>query len=117
MNYAEANYSTMSDAHIAAEVLKIKHNKEGRGLIALYETHAKLIRDYDTFSFDLNDPRDVWPIIVENDIMLNPNCADSLWKAEQGLRIKPIGFYDVATCYDKKPLRAAMIVFLMMNEV
>jgi len=67
MNYTEANYATMSDAHIAAEVLKIKNGKNGnRGLIALYETHAKLIRDDETFSFYLNDPSDVWPIIIEN---------------------------------------------------
>ena len=62
-----------------------------------------------------NNPSDAWPIIFRNDIMLNPNCADSLWKAEQGFRFKPSGFYKVATAYSKNPLRAAMVVFLMMQ--
>ena len=64
-----------------------------------------------------SNPSDAWPIIHGNDIMLNPNCADELWKAEQGFREKPSGFYDVATAYNKNPLRAAMIVFLMMQDV
>ena len=64
-----------------------------------------------------NNPSDAWPIIFQNDIMLNPSCADSLWKAEQGLRVKPSGFYSVATAYDTNPLRAAMIVYLMMKDV
>ena len=63
-----------------------------------------------------NNPSDAWPIIHGNDIMLNPNCADELWKAEQGFREKPSGFYDVATAHNKNPLRAAMIVFLMMRD-
>ena len=63
-----------------------------------------------------NNPSDAWPIIHGNDIMLNPNCADELWKAEQGFREKPSGFYDVATAYNKNPLRAAMIVYLMMKD-
>ena len=63
-----------------------------------------------------NNPSDAWPIIFQNDIMLNPSCADSLWKAEQGLRVKPSGFYSVATAYDTNPLRAAMIVYLMMKD-
>ena len=63
-----------------------------------------------------NNPSDAWPIIHGNDIMLNPNCADELWKAEQGFREKPSGFYDVATAHNKNPLRAAMIVYLMMKD-
>lgn len=63
-----------------------------------------------------NNPSDAWPIIHGNDIMLNPNCADELWKAEQGFREKPSGFYGVATAYNKNPLRAAMIVYLMMKD-
>ena len=72
----------------------------------------------DEFEFfnPCNNPSDAWPIIFRNDIMLNPNCADSLWKAEQGFRFKPSGFYKVATAYSKNPLRAAMIVFLMIND-
>ena len=63
-----------------------------------------------------NNPSDAWPIIHGNDIMLNPNCADELWKAEQGFREKPSGFYSAATAYSNNPLRAAMIVYLMMKD-
>lgn len=60
-----------------------------------------------------NNPSDAWPVILANRIMLNPYCADDLWKAEV-----PCGFDGLvktyATCYHHNPLRAAMIVFLMM---
>ena len=67
-------------------------------------------------NFDpLNNPSDAWPIIFSSRIMLNPYCADELWKAEV-----PCGFdgfvKTYATCYHRNPLRAAMIVFLMMQE-
>ena len=63
-----------------------------------------------------SNPSDAWPIIFVNDIMLNPNCVDALWKAEQGFREKPSGFYSAATAYSNNPLRAAMIVYLMMKD-
>jgi len=103
------NYAEMSDAHIAAEVLKIKHGKIG--FIALYETHAKLIRDDETFSFDLNDPLDAWLIIVENGICITSPAIDvERWRAMIYTSNKNYSWSD------KNPLRAAMIVFLMMNE-
>ena len=71
---------------------------------------------YDYVRDVCNNPSDAWPIIHGNDIMLNPNCADELWKAEQGFREKPSGFYGVATAYNKNPLRAAMIVYLMTKD-
>ena len=110
------NYAEMSDFEINKLVTKHlltdgwKYNEKEKGFI--FESDGYFYRIYDY----CNNPSDAWQIIVENDIMLNPNCADSLWKAEQGFRVKPSSFYDVATCYDKNPLRAAMIVFLMMNE-
>ena len=62
-----------------------------------------------------NNPSDAWPIIFSSRIMLNPYCADELWKAEV-----PCGFdgffKEYATCYHRNPLRAAMIVFLMMKD-
>ena len=63
-----------------------------------------------------NNPSDEWPIIFSSRTMLNPYCADELWKAEV-----PCGFdgfvKEYATCYHRNPLRAAMIVFLMMQDV
>lgn len=62
-----------------------------------------------------NNPSDAWPVILANRIMLNPYCADDLWKAEV-----PCGFdwfvKSYATCYHRNTLRAAMVVFLMMQE-
>lgn len=61
------------------------------------------------------DSRDAWPIIVENEIAVIPPVSNGTneWKAER--------FYNencgkLIDCIDKNPLRAAMIVFLMMNE-
>ena len=62
-----------------------------------------------------NNPSDAWPVILANRIMLNPYCADELWKAEVPCGFD--GFFKTyATCYHRNPLRAAMIVFLMMQE-
>lgn len=54
-----------------------------------------------------NSPADAWPIIVENRIRINP-ILYTKWMAEDYLE-------DVSSC-DENPLRAAMIVFLMMQE-
>ena len=62
-----------------------------------------------------NNPSDAWPIIFSSRIMLNPYCADELWKAEVPCGFD--GFFKTyATCYHHNPLRAAMVVFLMMQE-
>lgn len=58
---------------------------------------------------------DAGPIIQLNRIMLNPYCADELWKAEHP--VSDDGFMKTyAVSYDKNPLRAAMIVYLMMHD-
>ncbi|MFA1238667.1 phage protein NinX family protein [Serratia odorifera] len=58
-----------------------------------------------------NNPADAWPIIVENSIVLMPS-----------MRVEKSGLwlcFDVnnsdCDCQDENPLRAAMIVFLMMK--
>ena len=56
-----------------------------------------------------NTPSDAWPIILENKITIfSPNGThdDSLWMAE----------LDESHMFSANPLRAAMIVFLMMQE-
>lgn len=67
------------------------------------------LRDY------CNNPADAWPIIVENEISLISRCANGEWKAQLHLGREDI-FDSYASCWDKNPLRAAMIVFLMMQE-
>lgn len=62
-----------------------------------------------------NNPADAWQIIVENKIMLSPRCANDEWKAQIHLGREDI-FDNYASAWHKNPLRAAMIVFLMMQE-
>lgn len=52
-----------------------------------------------------NNPTDAWPIIVENKIGLTPSHCGEFWEADHDYFFR-----------DKNPLRAAMIVYLMMNE-
>ncbi|EOA4211724.1 phage protein NinX family protein [Salmonella enterica subsp. enterica serovar Muenchen] len=54
-----------------------------------------------------NNPEDAWPIIVENRIRVNP-VLYSKWMAEDYLE-------EISSTHDN-PLRAAMIVFLMMQN-
>lgn len=65
--------------------------------------------------FNYNNPSDMWPIIKQERIMLNPYCADNLWKAE-----KPCGKDGIVTiyakCYDINPLRAAALVAIKVLE-
>ena len=66
-----------------------------------------------------NNPADAWPIIIDNKISIEYDQSEDSWIAHQGDYL--IGKY-VSICgyryqySDKNPLRAAMIVFLMMNE-
>ncbi|HBY5222935.1 TPA: DUF2591 domain-containing protein [Klebsiella pneumoniae subsp. ozaenae] len=62
-----------------------------------------------------NNPADAWPIIVENEISLISRCANGEWKAQLHLGREDI-FDSYASCWDINPLKAAMIVFLMMQE-
>ncbi len=57
-----------------------------------------------------NNPSDAWPIIAENKI--NIDFRDSLKAGPMAKLSRGNGIYAV----DKNPLRAAMIVFLMMKD-
>lgn len=58
-----------------------------------------------------NNPSDAWPIIVENHIAVVPYqyTIPQAWPTAFGLASK-------FTAEDRNPLRAAMIVFLKMQE-
>lgn len=58
-----------------------------------------------------NNPSDAWPIIVENNIAVVPyrHTLPCAWPTAFGMTSK-------FTTEDKNPLRAAMIVFLMMKD-
>ena len=53
-----------------------------------------------------NNPSDAWPIIVENKIGIQ-HFNNGMWQSHCK--------YD-SVCHNTNPLRAAMIVFLMMQE-
>jgi len=54
-----------------------------------------------------NNPSDAWPIILENDIIIEPRKSNTSLAYIKG----------DAPNEDKNPLRAAMIVYLEMNGV
>lgn len=58
-----------------------------------------------------NNPADAWPIIVERKINIE-------WHEWKNSRWMPFALNNATakSCYDANPLRAAMIVFLMMKE-
>ena len=62
-----------------------------------------------------NNPSDAWPIILENKITVDP--TGKAWQHKP----RPLDyFYHAGICNnvsDKNPLRAAMIVYLMIQEV
>lgn len=102
------DYSKLSDRDIDALVLQ-----------EIYGNQAKdkdIMRAWFRGEFRYaTNPADAWPIIVDNEISLISRCANGEWKAQLHLGRDDI-FDSYASCWDIKPLRAAMIVFLMMKE-
>lgn len=87
------DYASMSDFEINCRV-----HAEVMAIAGLDSFKAK---DY------CNNPADAWPIIVENRIRVNP-VLYTKWMAEDYLE-------DISHT-GENPLRAAMVVFLMMKE-
>lgn len=98
------DYSAMSDIEINANIASVLYGKLSR-LYQLQIAYGEV--DY------CNDPSDAWPIIVnnflsiENDGMFDDNPEGSLWRVTA-----PNGMH----AHDANPLRAAMIVFLVIKE-
>ena len=112
------NYEEMSDFEINKQVAINRGGYQGH-----VEHMQHGVKESDRASHGLlfterdycGNPSDAWPVILANRIMLNPYCADELWKAEVPCGFD--GFFKTyATCYHHNPLRAAMVVFLMMQE-
>lgn len=102
------DYSKMSNFEINLLVARIilKGNiisERERTLTSsvFYENHQG-IKTFDP----CNNPADAWPIILESKLSLLP-LTFGHWSAEH---------FDGLKAKDKNPLRAAMIVFLMMQE-
>lgn len=64
-----------------------------------------------------NNPSDAWPIIVENGISIEKKSNKTdFWRAAMWEQISDNEFSSIHQAYFKNPLRAAMIVYLMMQE-
>ena len=100
------DYSQLSDRDIDAQVLhKIYGNQAN---------DKDIMRAWlrGGFKYTAN-PADAWPIITENRISLVWDCSEDA-SAEWWNAFDP--FDDCRVQYQSNPLRAAMVVFLMMQE-
>ena len=106
------NYAEMSDFEINKLVTskylltdRWKYNEKEKGFI--FESDGYFCRIYDY----CNNPLNAWSIIVENGVCITSPAVDGeRWRAMIYTSNKNYSWSD------KNPLRAAMIVFLMMNE-
>lgn len=95
------NYEDMSDFEINCRV-----HADVMQISGLNSFKAK---DY------CNNPDDAWPIIVKHEIDVIQNNGQDCSLATNSAVMMFRGD-DVFICQHENPLRAAMIVFLMMNE-
>jgi hypothetical protein len=104
-------YEQMSDEDINTEVLRVLYGD----VVDYWSLSNCGTYLYDCgpvgdafYKIELKDycdnPADAWPIIVENKINIDFQYG-----------VLPIAEYDEYIYTDENPLRAAMIVFLMMN--
>ncbi|QDB70225.1 hypothetical protein KGB41_gp68 [Salmonella virus KFS-SE2] len=109
------NYEDMSDSQIAQKVFFfVSGNLCPNGGLAHISSDGFFFFDEKNIKrkFDpCNNPYDAWPIIVENHIAVVPYqyTIPQAWPTAFGAASK-------FTTEDGNPLRAAMIVFLKMNE-
>ena len=111
------NYEDMSDFDInkaVALIVGVTFNDDGAP-VRFVECDIGSYADFNEIEFDpCNNPSDAEPIIIENRIGTIPAPDNGLWKAAH----RKVGSDDTPYHFtqDKNPLRAAMIVFLKMNE-
>lgn len=101
------NYEEMSDFEINKTVC-LALGYDVSGVTESINQMTDAVKDY------CNSPSDAWPIIVDNEIGVTPHGEKCM---ANNFNPSNVGSYQVQTMsYDKNPLRAAMIVFLMMKE-
>jgi len=94
------DYSKMSDAEVNWNVA--------------YHIGLKTVERAESGEFDpCNNPSDAWPIILNNLISMVWDCAEDS-SAEWWNAVAQ--FDECSIQYQSNPLRAAMIVYLMMKE-
>lgn len=112
------NYEDMSDFEInkaVALIVGATFNDDGEP-VRFVECDTGAYADFNEIEFDpCNNPDDAWPIIVENEIDVIQNNGQDCPLATNSAVMMFRGD-DVFICQHDNPLRAAMIVFLKMNE-
>lgn len=107
------DYSQLHDAQINMMVCKaLGHELSSYARIIMQDDATILLSDNKTLVDYCNNPADAWPIITEHKISIyamSEADARGKWGAE--------AFYpNEAYHFNDNPLRAAMIVFLMMQD-
>ena len=102
------NYSDLNDFEINKLVAESRGMVVDGGYLSISAASAGFTGNGDLRPFDpCNNPSDAWPIIVENRISVLP-WYKPLWHSySPDTKIRHP---------DKNPLRAAMIVYLMMKD-
>lgn len=112
------NYEDMSDFEInkrVALIVGVAFNGDGEP-VRFVECDTGAYADFNEIEFDpCNNPEDAWPIIVEHEIDVIQNNGQDCPLATNSAVMMFRGD-DVFICQHENPLRAAMIVFLKMNE-
>ncbi|MEP9807834.1 phage protein NinX family protein [Klebsiella sp. GW_Kp181] len=115
------DYSKLSDYEVNKYVaMSIGGFEENN----FFEAHSVIFKSCGRFQYTCfdpcNNPADAWPIIVEKKISLLWIEESSMWCASQGGSAgnEYWGWDECPDVYHENinPLRAAMIVFLMMQE-
>ena len=120
------NYEEMSDFEVNGYVSMHMHGFSWIEFVDGCASHVKcgnecspgfaMIEVYDY----CNNPSDAWPIITSNSIAIFETAVaggDVRWVATTNLDKSWLGYgAEGFDCYHNNPLRAAMIVFLMMQE-
>lgn len=103
------NYSELHDQQINMMVCKaLGLEMSSYARIMTLDDATILLADNETLVDYCNNPTDAWPIIVENRISIRNRYGND-WMAENEWGKSHHHF-------DQNPLRAAMIVFLMMQD-
>lgn len=114
------DYSKMIDFEINKLVALSIGGFESEDIFQLQGVIFKRHGKYQYSFFDpCNNPSDAWPIIVKNNISLHAPRFKEGWMAEftGGDEDVNDGFdVDYFDAHNENPLRAAMIVYLMMKE-
>ncbi len=109
------NYNEMSDFEINKRVAELHFNatKAFKGNDIDESVTVLGEKVYSNFN-PCNNPNHAWSIIVENRISISPHSIESEdnWEAS----VWCSGEWGTVDVWNKNPLRAACIVYLMMQE-